>query len=78
MAKVDKDKLQVLRETEQLIVPERGARLGNFAITEVSENEIWVTVAEWMQTFSPPLIVPVDNPYGADNSVFAARIRWAR
>ena len=78
MARVDKDKLQVLRETEQLIVPERGARLGNFAVTHVSENETWVTVAEWMQTFSPPLIVPVDNPYGADNSVYAARIRWAR
>ncbi len=78
MAKVDKDKLQVIRETERVLVPERGARLGNFGITEVSEDETWVTVAEWMQTFSPTLIVPVDNPYGSDNSVFAARIRWTK
>lgn len=78
MARVDKDKLQIIRDTERILVPERGARLGNFGVTEVSEDETWVTVAEWMQTFSPPLIVPVDNPYGADNSVFAARIRWAK
>ena len=76
MAQVDKGTLQVKRETERILVPERGARLGNFGVTEVSPDETWVTVAEWMQTFSPPLIVPVDNPYGSDNSVYAARIRW--
>lgn len=26
---------------------------------------------------SPPLIIPVDNLRGADNSVYAARIQWA-
>lgn len=76
MAQVDPGNLSVIRNTERIIVPDRGARLGNFGIVDVSENESWVTVAEWMQTFSPPLIVPVDNPYGADNSVYAARIRW--
>ncbi len=78
IAQVDPEKLCVLRNTERIIVPDRGARLGNFGIVDVSENETWVTVAEWMQTFSPPLIIPVDNPYGADNSVYAARIRWAK
>jgi hypothetical protein len=78
MAEVDKGTLQVKRETERLLVPERGARLGNFGVVEVNEHETWVTVAEWMQTLSPQLIVPMDNPYGADNSVFAARIRWAK
>jgi hypothetical protein len=78
MAEVDKNSLQVKRETERILVPERGARLGNFGITEVSPGETWVTVAEWMQTFSPTLIVPVDNPYGSDNSVYAARIRWVK
>jgi len=76
MAQIDPGNLSVIRNTERIIVPDRGARLGNFGIVDVSENESWVTVAEWMQTFSPPLIVPVDNPYGADNSVYAARIRW--
>ena len=64
------------RATECILVPERGARLGNFAITEVSENETWVTVAEWMQTHSPNIIIPPDNAFGADNTVWAARILW--
>ena len=75
MGKVNKETLQVMRDTERILVPERGARLGNFGVTEVSADETWVTVAEWMQTFSPPLIVPVDNPYGADNSVFGLLTR---
>ena len=51
-------------------------RLGNFGVTEVSENETWVTVAEWMQTWGPNVVIPPDNKYGADNSVYAARILW--
>lgn len=78
MAQVDKGTLQIIRNTERILVPERGARLGNFGVVDVSEDETWITVAEWMQTHSPMLIVPPDNPYGADNSVFAARIRWAK
>ncbi|MGH7130117.1 MAG: sialidase family protein, partial [Planctomycetaceae bacterium] len=49
MAQVDPERLCVLRETEQVLVPERGARLGNFGVTRVSDDETWVTVAEWMQ-----------------------------
>jgi lysophospholipase L1-like esterase len=76
MAEVDQKTLAVKRATENILVPERGARLGNFAITEVSENETWVTVAEWMQTHSPNIIITPDNAFGADNSVYAARILW--
>jgi len=76
MAEVDQQTLAVKRATENILVPEHGARLGNFAITEVSENETWVTVAEWMQTHSPNVIITPDNAFGADNSVFAARILW--
>jgi len=76
MGQIDPEKLAVRRATERILVPDRGARLGNFGVTEVSPDETWVTVAEWMQTFSPQLIIPVDNPRGADNSVFAARIQW--
>ncbi len=78
MAQVDPDRLCVIRESEQILVPERGARLGNFGVTRVSENETWVTVAEWMQTWSPNYILPVDNEYGSDGSVFVARLHWAR
>jgi len=69
MAQVDPDRLCVIRDTERVLVPERGARLGNFGVADVSENETWVTVTEWMQ--------PVGcEKYGSDNTVYAARIRW--
>jgi hypothetical protein len=71
MAQVDPEKLCVFRETEQILVPERGARLGNFGVTEISEKETWVTVSEWMQ----PKGV---EKYGSDGSVFVARIRWKK
>ena len=76
IAHVDPEKLRVVRRTERILIPERGARLGNFAVTEVSERETWVTVAEWMQTWGPNVIIPPDNKYGADNSVYVARILW--
>ena len=69
MAQVDPRQLRVIRETEQILVPERGARLGNFGVTDISRNETWVTVAEWMQ----PRGV---EKYGSDGSVFIARIHW--
>ncbi|PQO46912.1 sialidase [Blastopirellula marina] len=78
IAQVDPDRLCVLRETEQILVPERGARLGNFGVTTVNEHETWVTVAEWMQDGSKSHIIPVNNKYGSDGSVFVARIRWNR
>jgi hypothetical protein len=78
IAQVDVGTLRVLRATERILVPEHGARLGNFGVTEVNENETWVTVAEWMQTWGPNIVIPPNNPYGADNSVYAARIRWSK
>lgn len=69
IAQVDPEKLCVIRETERVLVPERGARLGNFGVTNVSPNETWVTVSEWMQ----PAGV---EKYGSDGSVFVARIHW--
>lgn len=76
MAQVNPETLQVIRSTECILVPERGVRLGNFAITEVSDKETWVTVAEWMQNTPPNIIVPPENAFDADNSVYAARILW--
>ena len=69
MAQVDPGKCCVIRETERILVPERGARLGNFGVCDVSEKETWVTVSEWMQ---PKGI----EKYGSDGSVFVARIIW--
>ena len=71
IARVDPDKLHVIRETEQILVPERGARLGNFGVVDVSPNETWVTVTEWMQ----PAGV---EQYGSDNRVFVVKLKWNR
>ncbi len=76
-AQVDKDRLCVIRETERILVPERGARLGNFGVTQVNENESWVVVSEWMQTTEPdPYDSRVCEKYGSDNSVFLAKMRF--
>ncbi len=74
MAEVDTDKLVVRKESERVLVPERGARLGNFGVTRISDRESWVTVAEWMQTWGPNYVMPVENKYGSNGSVFVARI----
>jgi hypothetical protein len=100
MAQVDPDRLCILRETEQVIIPNRGARLGNFGVTPVTENEIWVVETEWMQNVgatgelmlemlrgrltdekikslaSTPSICGAIEQFGADNSVWTARILW--
>ena len=34
------------------------------------------SVAQWMQTWGPNIVIPPDNKYGADNSVYVARILW--
>jgi hypothetical protein len=79
IAQVDPERLCVLRDTEKIVVPERGARLGNFGVVNVNEDETWVTTAEWMQTTGPdPRDFRVPMKYGADNSVYAARILWKK
>ncbi len=75
VAQVDPEQLHVLRSTERVLVPERGAGLGNaFGVVQVNADETWVTAAEWMQ--GPKGILMPGNQYGSDNSVYAARIRW--
>jgi hypothetical protein len=71
MAQVDPERLRVIRDTERVLVPERGARLGNFGVTDISPEETWVTVSEWMQ----PKGV---EKHGSDGSVFVARIHWSK
>ncbi len=78
LAQVDPDGPAVMRATERILVPEHGARLGNSGVTEIGPNETWVTVAEWMQTNPPMRIIPPDNPWGAANRVYAARIHFDR
>lgn len=77
IAQVNPDRLCVIRDTEKILVPERGARLGNFGVAKINEDETWVTVSEWMQTTQPdPFDFKVCERYGSDNSVFLAKIKF--
>lgn len=76
IAQVDPERLCIIRETEQVLVPERGARLCNFGVAKLNDNESWVTVAEWMQTTAPDHHdYTICERYGSDNSIYLAKIR---
>ncbi len=49
MAAVDIERLCVIRASEREMLPNNGARYGNFGVVNVSEDETWITEAEWMQ-----------------------------
>ena len=74
MAQVDLERLVVIRESERIIVPETGTRMGNFGIVNVSPAESWVITTEWMQPHRPDLW----KKYGTENRIFCARIQWSR
>lgn len=78
IAQVDTAAQRVLRATERILIPEKGARYGNFGVCDVSERETWVVETEWMQRPGPNHVIPVDNPYGAKGRVYAARILWEK
>ena len=65
---------------ERALVPNRGARLGNFCIAGVpNADENWLVVAEWMQndTKGWKWTKTQDDfaKYGADNSIWFVRLR---
>ena len=53
-----------------ILVPELGARLGNFTVTEISEQESWLLTAEWMQPAGC-------EAYGSNNAIWIAKIHFA-
>lgn len=53
IAEVDPPKLQVLRATEQILVPEADATLGNSGVCRINADESWVTVAEGRISYGP-------------------------
>jgi hypothetical protein len=71
VAQVDPLKLHVLRATEQPVLPERGAMLGNFGAAAITRDESWVTDAEYILSETP-------HPKGADGSTWLGRIRWSK
>jgi hypothetical protein len=69
IAEFDPDRMCLIRDTEHAVVPERGARLGNFGCVQISENESWVVVSEWMQPIGC-------EKYGSDNTIFVSKITF--
>lgn len=70
IGRVDPEKLCVLRATEQVLIPERGAPLGNFGAASIGPHEAWVTTAEYYMGSKP-------HARGADGTVWLARIRFS-
>ena len=71
MGRVDPDRLCVIRSSERKLTPERGARLGNFGVCEVSPKETWVIAAEWMQPKGC-------EKHGSNNAIYVVKIKWNR
>lgn len=75
IAKFDTARMCVLRETEMIAVPERGARLGNFGCVSLDGSRALVIASEWMQS-TPPDCTNWRRcaEYGSDNSIFIASV----
>lgn len=71
MAQVDPATQRVLRHTEKIVVPERGAELGNFGAAAISESESWITVSEGM-------FMKDSRARGAEGATFVARVIWSK
>ncbi len=74
VAQVDVDRRCLIKSTEQVVLPlvgdgvndpDKVALMGNFNVTNVSPDESWVTVGEWMPR------------HGYRGNVLLARIRWS-
>lgn len=74
IARFDTDRMCVVRDSERIAVPERGARLGNFGAQSYSDEIGYIFASEWMQ----------NDPYGwdkcaeggSDNSIFVCRVLY--
>ena len=71
IAQVDTDRLQVIRCTERVLVPERGGELGNFGAAAINVRESWVTVSEGVWSEDA-------RRRGAKGATFVARVLWSK
>jgi len=71
IAQIDPVQLVVVRATEKILAPNKGAQLGNFAVVDVNERETWVTTSEGMAP-------AVQTKFGANGRVYAARLIWEK
>jgi len=67
IAKVDLERLCIVRSTERILIPENHADLGNFGVIEINAHETWVIASEQL----------AGTPRKNDrNETWIARITW--
>lgn len=76
IAEFDTERMCLIRESEKIAVPNRGARLGNFGCHSMPDGKnAYVIASEWMQSISGK-----DWKYcmefGSDNSIFISHITF--
>ena len=59
--------MRLVKDSEVVVVPEQGARLGNFGVTQFKDDKAIVMAAEWMQPAGC-------EKYGSDNNIFISKI----
>ena len=57
------ENMRLVRESEIALIPQRGARLGNFGVCSLEDGAALVMAAEWMQPQGC-------ERYGSDNTIF--------
>jgi hypothetical protein len=73
LAQVDPERLCVLRQTERVLMPERGLMLGNFGAAAITAQESWVTDSEYL----PKTAGGKPTAAGGNVSTFVARVLWS-
>jgi hypothetical protein len=71
IAQVAPERLHVIRETERVLISERGGELGNFGAAAINARESWVTVSEGVWSDDA-------RRRGAKGATFVARIVWSK
>ena len=71
LAQVDPERLQVIRATERVVLPERGAMLGNFGASNITPDESWITDSEF-------IVSGQKHPRGADGTTWVGKVKWSK
>ncbi|MFT3878726.1 MAG: exo-alpha-sialidase [Gemmatales bacterium] len=71
IAEIDPKTLRVKRQTERVLILERGGEMGNFGASAISPNESWVTVSEGLWNED-------SRKRGAEGATFIARVKWSK
>ena len=68
LGEVDPDRLCVIRSSECVVIPERGARLGNFGAANDGPDLAYISASEWMQP-------KTCAAYGSNNALWLCTLR---